>query len=419
MTTWKEAVRLEWERRIDPQESSTAFPLMQDAFTAEDILEAVDVLLSGRLTMADRVRKFERTFADYVGAPYAVMVNSGSSANLLATAVAVNPARSLRIEQGAEVIVPAVCWSTSVWPLVQAGLQPVFADVDPATLNVSLESVHAAITPRTRAIMAVHVLGNSCDVEALASLAAERQWVLIEDTCESLGSRFRGRTLGTFGSFGTYSFYYSHHMTTGEGGMVVCRDAADYDLLKCLRAHGWSRELSDRQQIEAANPGIDPRFLFVNVGYNVRPTEVQAAIGLSQLERLTAMNETRNDNRTRVISALRAHPQWREQFSFAQAGDDCEPAWFGLTLLLQDGHVDRADYLGRLTARGIENRPIISGNFTRQPAWQLVGTAIDPLRFPGAELLHHRGFFIGVHASPLDDAAVNHLAATLLEAFPS
>jgi CDP-6-deoxy-D-xylo-4-hexulose-3-dehydrase len=411
---WKSAIREEWERRQSQRPPGMLFPLLNQGFDATEIIAAVDVLLDGQLTMAGAVAEMERRFAAYVRAPHAVMVNSGSSANLLALSCASNPARRAHLRPGDEVIVPAVCWSTSIWPIVQCGLRPVFADVDPATLNLSLDSVRAVLSSATRAIVVVHVLGNACDAGELAAFARERDLLLVEDACESLGARSRGRTLGTFGDFGTYSFYYSHHITTGEGGMVVCHSQEDADLLRCLRAHGWSRELSNRDVVERANPDIDPRFLFVNAGYNLRPLEIQGAFGICQLDRLPGMNAARNANRERVVAALRAHPAWRNQFRIVEPGAGAEPAWFGLAMLLE-GDRDRRTFLAALTARGVENRPIICGNFTRQPAWRRLGDPIDPAAFPGAELVHERGFFIGVHNEPLGDDEVAAVAAILLE----
>lgn len=415
MSDWRTAIREEWERRRAQRKITMPFPLLAQGFGAEEILAAVDTLLDGQLTMGDSVREMERRFAAEVGAPHAVMVNSGSSANLLAMACAANPMRTRHLQPGDEVIVPAVCWSTSVWPILQCGLRPVFVDVDPTTLNVSLDALRKALTPATHAIMAVHVLGNACDVGALADIADAQDLVLIEDTCESLGARAAGRPLGTFGDLGTYSFYYSHHITTGEGGMVVCRTQEDADLLRCLRAHGWSRNLSDREEIERANPDVDPRFLFVNAGYNLRPMEVQGDFGICQLARLHDMNAARNANRDRIVHALQSHPRWRKQFRFVEPGPAVEPSWFGLSLLIADDR-DRRAFLDALTARGVENRPIICGNFTRQPAWRRLGYPIDPASLPGAELIHERGFFIGVHTEPLPDAAVANLAGILLDA---
>jgi CDP-6-deoxy-D-xylo-4-hexulose-3-dehydrase len=413
---WKQALRDEWNRRHAGEEPRDFFPLVSQSFDDREIVASVDALLNGRLTMDHQVRSFEQRFAAYIGAPYAVMVNSGSSANLLALSAASNPARRKRLMPGDEVVIPAVCWATSLWPIVQMGLKPVFVDVSPATLNMDVSDLRRKITPKTRAVMLVHVLGNAASMADVLALAKEQDLLLIEDTCESLGSRYKRQFLGTLGDFGCFSFYYSHHITTGEGGMVVCRSLEDCDLLKCLRAHGWSRELSNREHIERANEDIDPRFLFVNCGYNVRPLEVQAAFGHCQLDRLADMNDTRNTNRTRIIAALQAHPKWQGQLEFPVATENIAPTWFGLAALLGPRFArHRSRYVNQLSTRGVENRPIIGGNFTRQPAATLFGIAGDPSGFPGAEEISRRGFFVGLHTESLSDEKVDRLASILLD----
>ena len=180
----------------------------------------------------------------------------------------------------------------------------------------------------------VHVLGNSTDLNALTDFVAEHELLLLEDTCESLGSTHRGKMLGSLGDFGTFSFYFSHHMTTIEGGMVLAKSEEDYDLLKCLRAHGWSREQSNRAALESANQHIDPRFLFVNVGYNLRPMEIQAAFGIEQLTRLDEMNRHRRANVLRIREAFVKHPAWREQLLFPTATAGLDACWFGFPFLV-------------------------------------------------------------------------------------
>ena len=263
--------------------------------------------------------------------------------------------------------------------------------------------------------MAVHILGNAAPMADVRDLVDEHGLLLIEDTCESLGSRFGDRFLGTLGDFGSYSFYYSHHITTGEGGMVVCETLDDYDLLKCLRAHGWARELSNRAEIERANPDIDPRFLFVNAGYNLRPLEVQAAFGHCQLDRLAGMNRIRNENRERMIAALESHPRWRRQFGFPRASAGIEPVWFGFVALL-DAKLAGGyrGYLRHLSSEGIENRPVVSGNFTRQPAIARLGIRCDPRDFPGAEEISRRGFFAGLHTEPLSAQKIDRVVTIML-----
>lgn len=412
---WQTAIANEWKAREAARPPQKGFPLVAQGFDSEEIVSIVDSLLSGRLTMDSQVTEFEEAFARWVGAPYACFVNSGSSANLLAVAVASNPARSKHLRPGDEVLVPAVCWSTSVWPILQMGLKPVFVDVDPHTLNVTVADLERRITPRTRGMVAVHILGNCADLDQIQELAKKHDWIWMEDTCESLGSRYRDKILGTFSAFGTYSFYYSHHITTGEGGMVVCQTLEDYDLLRCLRAHGWSRLLSDRAEVEQRHSDIDPRFLFVNVGYNLRPMEVQAAMGLCQMRRVDQMNQNRIANRDNLIAALKAHPRWDGQFEFTQPTEKATPSWFGFPALLRQDLVSHLrPFLQFLSSRGIENRPIVSGNFTRQPALALHSAECNPLDYPGAERVHHTGFFIGVHTDLIEQARLLEIADALL-----
>ena len=395
-----------------------SFPLVDSSFDNQEILRCIEVLLSGQLTMGRRVLEFERAFANHIGAKHAVMVNSGSSANLLAVASTINPLRAVRLSPGAYVAVPAVCWSTSVWPLVQLGLKPVLVDVEPGTLNLSVDSLQRALEHfPLRAVMMVHVLGNSCDLKTLLALVHKHDLLLIEDTCESLGSRFMGRTLGTLGDFGTYSFYFSHHMTTIEGGIVVCNNDADHDLLKSLRAHGWSREQSNREAIEAKHPDIDPRFLFMNVGFNLRPMEIQAAFGMEQLGRLDAMNRNRIDNTARIRAAFAAHRQWRGQLLFPTSPTGIEACWFGFPFLVAPGvPLSYRRFTTVLMEKGIDTRPIVSGNMALQPAVALfdINTSLGP--FTGAQQVHDRGVFIGVHTRPLDQGRVSWLVDCVLEA---
>jgi CDP-6-deoxy-D-xylo-4-hexulose-3-dehydrase len=416
MPDWTSEFLAEWKRRHPPGSSKKIlFPLMEENFTEEDVLAMAEVVLSGQLTLADGVRRFERNFAEKLGAPFAVMVNSGSSANLLAVAALLNPQRRRHLDPGDEVLVPAVCWPTSVWSLLQFGLKPVLVDVDPATLNVDLRDLRSKIGPATRAVMSVHILGNAAPMDDLREIIEGRQLLWLEDTCESLGSRALGRALGAFGDFGTFSFYYSHHLTTGEGGMVLCKSQEDADLLRCMRAHGWTRELSNRQQVEAQHADIDPRFCFVNTGFNLRPMEVQAAVGLTQLSRLDAMNRARIENRAAVVKALKAHPRWAGQYEFTEPSKGCEPAWFGFCALLASRYAGRLrTLLDEMSSKGVENRPIVSGNFARQPGLKLLGMNLDPASFPGAEEVHRRGFFLGIHTEPLKPELVQRLADTLL-----
>jgi CDP-6-deoxy-D-xylo-4-hexulose-3-dehydrase len=393
------------------------FPLVDSSYDNKEILNCISVLLGGQLTMGPQVKEFEKEFTKLVNAPYSMMVNSGSSANLLALSAITNPARAKFLPRGSKVAIPAVCWSTSLWPIIQMGLVPVLIDVDPQTLNLSLSSFKFALKKHDiKAIMMVHVLGNSTTMKELLSLVKENDLILIEDTCESLGSQYRGKVLGTFGDFGTYSFYFSHHMTTIEGGMIIAKNKEDYDLLKCLRTHGWSREQSNRQELESMYRHVDPRFLFINMGYNLRPMEFQAAFGLEQIKRLKIMNACRCENVRKLRNAFRGHSLWKDQLQFPRSTPDLETCWFGFPFLVEGKtKVDRKRFTRDLLKRGIDTRPIVSGNMAVQPAVKMFDIDLSMGPFAGAQVIHEKGFFIGCHSKPLEDDRIYQLVTTILK----
>jgi CDP-4-dehydro-6-deoxyglucose reductase, E1 len=296
--------------------------------------------------------------------------------------------------------------------------------VDPRTFNVTLAALESRMSPRVKAVMAVHVLGNSICMADLHQFIRKHKLILIEDTCESLGTMCtldgddQPRMLGTVGDFGTFSFYFSHHITSGEGGMVVCKTIEDYNLVRCLRAHGWTRHLTDRAEVEARYPDIDSRFLFVNVGYNLRPLEVQGAMLRVQIQKLDAFNACRRDNMARIARALSKDPRFGRVMAVMEASEGADPAWFGIGAMLNErfAHL-RKEYLAYLDANGVENRPVISGNFTRQPCIVEYCEGERPQNYPGAEAVHSRGFFVGVHQLPIPDAVIDQLVHIML-AYP-
>src|SRR5262245_55984656 len=261
-----------------PPACMTAYPLATNTLDSEEISAAKAVLTSGLLTMGKEVHGFEKAFADWVGARHALMVNSGSSANLLIVDLMLRRSSSAAPWMaGDEILVPALAWPTTVWPLVQLGLTPVFVDVDPKTLAIDLESARSVLSPRVTGMFLIHVLGQVPVMQDYLKFLADHDMRLIEDCCESLGGHSGGKHVGNFGVAGSFSFYFSHHLTTIEGGMIVTDDSALYDDLLSLRAHGWTRGRSDRTVWKQRYPELDDRFLFVTAGYNVRPTEIQGA----------------------------------------------------------------------------------------------------------------------------------------------
>jgi CDP-4-dehydro-6-deoxyglucose reductase, E1 len=377
-----------------PAAGEPRLPLHVPSYGADEVNEAIESMLSSRVTMGEKVRRFERLWAEYLGVAEAVMVNSGSSANLVAVSALVNPAFPRPLAPGDEVIVPAVAWSTTYFPLVNAGLVPVLVDVDLDTFTIDPDAAARAVGPRTRALLVVHLLGNACDMRALGTLAERHGLVTIEDTCEAHGARFEGKPVGTFGAFGTFSFYFSHHISTIEGGMVVTDDGALADLARMLRAHGWIRDVKRRPTVVDAP--IDERFLFVNLGYNLRPTELQGAFGIHQMPKLEPYIKIRRDNVEYWNAAVRRHGRWlRECPGRDTAGS--RSVWFGYPITVRpQAPFSREALVQFLEGRGIATRPIMAGNFRDQPAIRLF-----PHRIAGslerAEHVMRQSFFIGNH----------------------
>lgn len=392
------------------------YPLLSNAFNNEDISCGIKVLKSKKITMGEITKKFEKKFAKFIGSKYALMTNSGSSANLLALSAIVNPTFKNRLNPGDEVLIPSVCWSTSLWPIVQNNLKPIFIDVDTDTLNISIEDIKKKISSKTRAIVCVHVLGVSSDMEKIKKICNKKKIIIIEDVCESLGAKFNNKLLGNYGSFGTYSFYYSHQITSGEGGMIVCNDKENYNLLKSLRSHGWSRDIILKNHILKKYNSLDKRFLFINSGYNLRPTEIQAAIANNQLKRLNEFIKTRDYNRNQIIKNLMQHPKWNNQFKFVKINEKIKPSWFGLPIMLSEKFKNKKKkFLKYLTSVGIENRPILSGNFLNQPCIEIFNLNDKKQRFINAQIIDDLGFFIGLHTSKISTKTSKFLANNLLK----
>ncbi len=387
------------------------YSLLDDAFSSQDLQKGINVLKSGRITMSKITKEFEKRFAKYLGVKYALMVNSGSSANLLSVFAACNPYRKNRFKRGDEAIIPVLCWSTSLWPLVQTGLKPKFIDIDPYTLNVKVEDIIKKINKKTKLIMAVHILGGSTDIERLRNIAKKRKIILIEDTCESLGAKYNKKFLGTFGDFGTFSFYYSHQITSGEGGMVICNNYEDYCILHSLRAHGWARDINIKNLNTKNN-----KFVFYNMGFNLRPTDVSAAIGMNQFKRLKKFQLIRNENRNRIINNLKNSNKWNNQFIFQKTLDKCDPSWFGFPIIINPKYYKKKSKLiSILESNGVETRPIVSGNFINQPAIKKFQVYKDKSTFNNAQFVEDNGFFIGLHTKKISYHNLNLITKNLFK----
>ena len=391
------------------------YPLLSNAFNSQDIRAGTKVLKSKFITMSKITKNFEIFFAKKMGVKFALMTNSGSSANLLALSCLTNPLSSKKFSKNDEIIIPAVCWSTTLWPIIQNNLKPVFVDVELETFNIDVEKIEKKINKKTKAIMLVHVLGTSANMSKIIKIAKKYQLKIIEDTCESLGAKYNNKRLGTIGDFGSYSFYYSHQITSGEGGMVVCNNVKDYNILKTLRSHGWSRNTSFHSKFKKKYSQLDEKFLFIGPGYNVRPTDIQAAIALNQFKRLSSLMLTRNQNRLKIIECLKKHKKWKDQFKFVEVNDKIKPSWFGLPILINKKNIkNKHKFLKYLSNKNIENRPIISGNFLNQPASKLYNFKFNKNDFKNADEIEKKGFFIGLHTKKISKNELNYITENLL-----
>ena len=387
--------------------SDRSFPLIDNAFEIDDLMAGINILLKGKITMSEITLKFEKKFAKLVGSKYALMVNSGSSANLLSFFSLINPKNHKRLKKNDECIIPALCWSTSLWPIIQSGLKPKFVDVNVKTLNVDLEDLKRKISKKTKAVLAVHILGNSTNMKELMHIVKKNKLTLIEDTCESLGSKFKNKSLGTFGRFGTYSFYPSHQITSGEGGMIVCNNKKDYEIIHSLRAHGWDRGLNKKN---------NKSFNFINSGFNLRPLDLTASIGLSQLNKLNKFKSQRSKNRKSIIDGLKLSKKWQNQFTFIKPINNLTPSWFGLPILLDKKYIKiKSKFLRKLNKNNIETRPIISGNFLNQPCIKLYKLKKRGEKFKGSQEIENRGFFIGLPTKKISKEKLDYLIKNLFK----
>lgn len=340
-------------------------------------------------TMGDSVRKFEEDFCKFIDSKYAVMVSSGSAANLIATA-ALFYTNSPMLKRGDEVIVPAVSWSTTYFPLQQYGLKLKFVDIDLDTLNYDLQALESAITDKTKMIMVVNLLGNPNNFDVINSLIKDNAIFIFEDNCESMGAKFKGKQTGTFGVMGTFSTFFSHHMATMEGGFVVTDDEELYHILLSLRAHGWTRNLPQKNYVtNKSDDWFEESFRFVLPGYNVRPVEMSGAIGIEQLKKLPAFLKQRRKNAKLFVKLFKDHPD------FIIQKDIDSSSWFGFSLIIKPGsNLKRKDVINKLQKNNIDCRPIVTGNFTRNDVMKYFDYEISH-DLKNADYLHENGFFVG------------------------
>ena len=365
------------------------YNLASDSWGNQEIEAINEVIKSNRYTMGPKVKKFEEEFAQYFNSDYAIMVNSGSSANLLMIA-SLFFSRNHNLQKGDEVIVPAVSWSTTYFPVNQYGLKLVFVDVDRETLNIDINEVIRAISAKTKIIFAVNLLGNPCDLEKLQSICKQKNIILIEDNCESLGAIYKKKFTGTFGELGSFSFFFSHHMQTMEGGMILTNNKNLYELCVSLRAHGWIRDLPNDNDIEkkTGNPFYDA-FNFVTPGYSIRPLEMSGAIGSVQLKKLQTFIDSRRKN-AKLFNSL-----FKDEPNIIIQKETEESSWFGFSIILVNKLSGNRDKLVNiLSENNIECRPIVAGNFTKNPVIKFLNYKIIG-ELKSSDEIDKNGFFVG------------------------
>lgn len=384
----------------------TNYPLATSTWDEKELQAIQSVIDRDMYTMGESVAQFEKDFCKFLNKKYCVMVSSGSTANLIATA-ALFYTKEPKLKRGDEVIVPAVSWSTTYYPLHQYGLKLKFVDIDLETLNYDLDALASAISDKTKMIMVVNLLGNPNDFDLINAMIKDKDIVLLEDNCESMGAEYKGQQAGTFGIMGTFSTFFSHHMATMEGGFVTTDDEELYHILLSLRAHGWTRNLpKDNKVCTKSDDWFEESFRFVLPGYNVRPVEMSGATGIEQLKKLPEFLAQRRKNAKLFVELFDNHPD------FIIQKDIDNSSWFGFSFIIKStSNLKRKDIIKKLMDANIDCRPIVTGNFVRNDVMKYFDYEIhDELK--NADYLHDNGFFVGNHQIDLRDRII-YLAEVL------
>jgi CDP-4-dehydro-6-deoxyglucose reductase, E1 len=419
-----EAVRRYADAALEPapfRAGESSVPVSGKLLDADDFVAMADAVLDGWLTEGRFAQRFRTAFGRAVGRRHVAPVGSGSQANLLAVAAASSHLLEHPLRPGDEVITAAVGFPTTVAPLYQQGLVPVYVDVELDTYNPTIDAIAAAIGPRTRGVILAHCLGNPFDAPRLAELCAEHDLVLIEDACDALGSTIAGRPVGTFGHAATYSFYPAHHMTTGEGGAVACDDDTWARAISSLRE--WGRDCWCPPGVNDAcghrfagrfgelPEGYDHKYVFSHVGFNFKITDMQAALGLSQLEKVDGFHARRRVNAARLRAALEP---LADRLVLPRALPGADPSWFGFPVTLREGGAKyRLALQTALLRRGIDSRLLLAGNLVRQPGFRgLEHRVAGPL--PNADRITEASIWVGCQPA-LSEPMLDYIAESITD----
>jgi CDP-4-dehydro-6-deoxyglucose reductase, E1 len=380
-------------------------PFAGRVFDSEELVNLVDSSLDFWLTAGKYALEFEQEFADFMGVEYSLLVNSGSSANLVALSTLTSPKLGeKRLKKGDEVITVAAGFPTTVNPIIQNGLLPVFIDIDMSNYNILVEDIEKAITPKTKAIMIAHTLGNPFDLDAIMKIVAKYNLYLIEDTCDAVGSTYNGKKVGSFGHLATVSFYPAHHMTMGEGGAVLTNDE---ELMKiatsfrdwgrdCYCAPGSDNTCGRRFSMQFGDMpyGYDHKYIYTHIGYNLKVTDMQAAVGLAQLKKLPNFIEKRKENFRQLKSGLLKH---ENILLLPTATPNSDPSWFGFPITVKaNANFTRNQLTQYLEKHGIMTRLVFAGNITKQPAYSDIEKRVIG-DLTNTDNIMNNTFFIGVY----------------------
>ncbi|HEY6301828.1 MAG TPA: lipopolysaccharide biosynthesis protein RfbH [Terriglobales bacterium] len=401
---------------------SSPVPISGRVFDEQELELLVDSSLDFWLTTGRFAEQFEREFAKFAGVREAVLVNSGSSANLLAISALTSPRLGdRRLRPGDEVITLAAGFPTTVNPILQNRLVPVFVEVHIPTFNVDVGYLETALSNRTRAVIFAHTLGNPFDLDAVTEFTKKHGLWLIEDCCDSLGSTYRGEKVGTFGDLATVSFYPAHHITMGEGGCVLTNKPLMRTLVESFRDWGrdcWCAPGKENTcgkrfdwQLGDLPHGYDHKYIYSHVGYNLKATDMQAAVGVAQLKKLPAFIEARKRNFAYLKAGLK---DAEEQFVLPEATANSDPSWFGLPLLVREmAPFSRNTLIEFLNAKKIATRQLFGGNLVRQPAYaDLNYRVVGDLRM--SDRVMNQAFWIGVYPG-LTQAMLDYVLETINE----
>jgi len=381
----------ERKQKFVPKKSR--IPLAIPPYGSKEVIESLESLMKMETTSGEKVKKFEKKFSKYIGTKHGTMVNSGSSANLLALSILSNPLLKNRIKPGDEIITPAVTWATTVYPISNINAIPRLVDVKLDDYTIDPVSIENAINKKTKAIMIVHLLGNPCDMNKIVKIAKKHNLWLIEDACEAHGAKFNGKHVGTFGDLATFSFFASHHITTMEGGMLTTNNKILHEFAKSMRTFGWSRELSSKKQLEKEFSNIDSRFLFVNTGFNFRPTELQGAFGIHQIDELEKLVKIRIKNADYWNKRL-------DKFSnllLTKSEKDRRKSYLFYPITVKKNKFfKKQDLVNELEKNGIETRPVMAGNISKQPVAKILKFKKSQ-SLKNSDYIHTNSFVIGNH----------------------